>query len=77
MSAATATVLPFEPPAHRSSRDGGGPAYALVILPDATGLAVVPAGDGLAQTSCDRAEMLNRLDALLNGLGLAIVREPR
>ncbi|MEY9162830.1 hypothetical protein ABIE78_000949 [Sinorhizobium fredii] len=72
MSATAARVLPFEPPASHSC-GGGGPAYALVVLPDATGLAVVPDGDRLAQTHCDRAEMLERLETLLNGLGLCLV----
>jgi|GEM_PF-2123531 len=72
MSIATARVLPFEPPIS-PSRGGGGPSYALVILPNATGLAVVPVGDKLAQTHCDRAEMLARLEILLKDLGLTIV----
>jgi len=71
MSIATARVLPFEPPVS-PSRGGGGPSYALVIFPDASGLVVVPGGDGLTPTNCDRAEMLERLERLLNGLGLHI-----
>lgn len=69
---ATARVLPFEPQPSGSHR-GGGTAYALIVLPDATGLAVVPEGDELAQTPCDRAEMLERLGTLLEGLGLRII----